>query len=173
MRAAQDFARRNARWLVKGSYPPGMLVLIYQVKFEVNQKFAGNKYRNRWAGPFKVRKCLPSGAYLLSELNGADMRGTVAGNRVKLFYAQDGTPEMDSPADSEDDSGDSDELGLNGAIVNDEDYLPSNATAYMRYPNRLSSYKAPSPNWFEVWERWQQRKRAQMVEERENIRRTS
>jgi hypothetical protein len=58
IRAAEDHARRNARRLVKGHYDPGTLVVVYQAQFDVSTKFQGAKYKERWAGPYRVIACL-------------------------------------------------------------------------------------------------------------------
>ena len=158
VRAAQDFAKRNAQRLFIGTYPPETMVLIYQAKFDVSKKFGSKKYRERWAGPYRVHKRLPSGAYRLKELDGTLLKGSVAANRVKIFYARTGTPIKDRIVQLEDDSEDSDELGISVIVENDEEYVPSSATTYLKNPNWLSSYKAPEPNWQAIWDRWQSRK---------------
>jgi hypothetical protein len=158
IQAAQDFAKRNARRIVTGSYPPGTLVLVYQARFDVSKKFSGKKYRQRWAGPFKVHKQYQSGAYQLKELDGTLMRGSVASNRIKIFYARNGVPADKKIVQLEDVTEDSEDLGPNTIISSDSEYVPSNATSYLRNPNWLTSYKTPEPDWYEVWERWQQRK---------------
>src|SRR6202165_2412562 len=89
IKAAQDFAKRNMRRLFTGTYPQGTMVLVYQAKFDVNAKFHGAKYRDRWAGPFRVHRRLKSGSYQLMELDGTRMKGSVAANRVKKFYSRE------------------------------------------------------------------------------------
>lgn len=159
VQAAQDFARRNARRLTDGIYPSGTMVLVYRAKYDVNQKFQGNKYRYRWAGPYRVRKRLRSGAYLLDELDGAQMRGAVAGNRIKIFYERTGIPPVSAQHALDDDSDDSDKLGLTNYDDKDEEYIPSNPAKYYRNPNWLSTYRKQEPDWSEVWERWKARER--------------
>jgi hypothetical protein len=44
----------------------------------------------RWTGPVRVRDVVPDkGTYILEDLNGARLRGTFAGNRIKRFYVRE------------------------------------------------------------------------------------
>jgi hypothetical protein len=160
VRAAQDFARRHARTLTTDPYSPGTLVLVYQAKFDVNNKFAGKKYRDRWAGPFRVRKYSSSGAYKLEELDGTPMKGSVSANRVKVFFRQTGEPKLFQTQDLSDSDSDPEELEIDPLIDKIHTYIPSKSTAYLCNPNLLSSYKRPPPDWQSVWDCWQERKRA-------------
>ena len=125
VRAAQDFARRHARTLIADSYSPGTLVLIYQAKFDVNSKFAGKKYRDRWAGPFRVRRYLSTGAYKLEELDGTPMKGSVAANRVKVFFKRTGEPKVLQAQDLSDSDTDIEELEPNPLVDWNSNYLHS------------------------------------------------
>jgi hypothetical protein len=160
IKAAQDFAKRNMRRLFTGTYPQGTMVLVYQAKFDVNAKFHGAKYRDRWAGPFRVHRHLKSGSYQLLELDGTRMKGSVAANRVKKFYNRDRRDNKEI-VDLQDDLTDSDELGLQAITISDEDYMPSAAIIYGRDPNLLTSYRRQTPDWEEVWNRWKKRQRRQ------------
>jgi len=157
IRAAEDNARRNARRLVMGHYDPGTLVIVYQAQFDVNAKFQGAKYRERWAGPYRVTACLPSGSYRLMELDGSPMKGTVAANRVKLFYSREHksyTKQLDELSESDS----LDEEEINQIVQNDPDeYLPSYIAHRSLDPNLLTNYRPLPPNWEEIWERWKKR----------------
>ena len=52
------------------------------------------KMRFKWLGPYRIKEAIPvKGTYILEELNGAVLGGTVAGNRLKRFHAR---PEVDA-----------------------------------------------------------------------------
>jgi hypothetical protein len=41
----------------------------------------------KWLGPYRVKKTVAlKGAYVLKKLNGEELRGIIAGNRLKRFY---------------------------------------------------------------------------------------
>ena len=51
------------------------------------------KMRFRWLGPYQVTKAIPEkGTYVLAELDGAELGGTVAGNRLKKFHVREANP---------------------------------------------------------------------------------
>ena len=51
---------------------------------------AQRKLDFRWTGPVRVRDVIPDkGTYILEDLNGARLRGTFAGNRIKRFYVRE------------------------------------------------------------------------------------
>ena len=47
------------------------------------------KLDNRWLGPYRIRGVRDNGSYLLAELDGVELRGSVAGNRLKRFFVRD------------------------------------------------------------------------------------
>lgn len=48
----------------------------------------------KWMGPYKIKEAwLYKGTYKLEELDGTEKAGTVAGNRLKLFYIASKTTE--------------------------------------------------------------------------------
>ena len=52
------------------------------------------KMRFKWLGPYRIKKAIPvKGTYILEELNGAVLGGTIAGNRLKRFHTR---PEVES-----------------------------------------------------------------------------
>jgi hypothetical protein len=58
------------------------------------------KMHFRWLGPYRVKEAVPlKGTYVLEELNGAKLGGTVAGNRLKKFHPRtEKDPEFAVPA---------------------------------------------------------------------------
>jgi hypothetical protein len=155
--AAHDHAKRNAKRLVRGHYRPGTLVIIYQAQFDVNAKFQGAKYRERWAGPYRVVAHLPSGSYRLMELDGSPLNGSIAANRVKLFHSRERKTNTEQIDDlSEEDS--LDELDIDQLVPYDEDkdpdYLPINLAQRDLDPNLLTSYRTPEPDWQDLWNKW-------------------
>ena len=62
---------------------PGELVLVYNKSLEDQW---GKLFSNRWNGPFKVKKQLPKGSYLLEELDGTELWRTYAASHIKRFF---------------------------------------------------------------------------------------
>ena len=62
---------------------PGELVLVYNKSLEDQW---GKLFSNRWNGPFKVKKQLPKGSYLLEELDGTELRRPYAASHIKQFF---------------------------------------------------------------------------------------
>ena len=79
----------------------GDLVLLYN---SVLDKQGSQKLKNRWNGPYKIREiCQDRGTYLLSELDGTEMKGIYAGDRIKKFYARYGVEDGgESESEAED-----------------------------------------------------------------------
>jgi hypothetical protein len=64
------------------------LVLLHDTQHE-SDKSSNRKLNNRWRGPFRVKQAIADkGTYLLEELDGAPLAGTVAANRLKKFHAR-------------------------------------------------------------------------------------
>jgi hypothetical protein len=61
----------------------GDLVLIYNKSLEDQW---GKLFSNKWNGPFKVKKQLPKGSYLLEELDGTELQRAYAASHIKRFY---------------------------------------------------------------------------------------
>ena len=88
------------------------MVLVYDVKRSIDLS-AEAKLDYRWLGPYRVSEAIQDkGYYRLQELDGVELRGTFAANRLKRFYRRDQTlfpldpdPEH-SQSDSDSGSGD-------------------------------------------------------------------
>jgi len=64
----------------------GDLVLLHN---RVLDKQWSQELKNRWNGPYKIREiCHDRGTYLLSELDGTEMKGICAGDSIQKFYAR-------------------------------------------------------------------------------------
>ena len=71
------------------------IVLLHDPKLE---KSYSHKLTFRWLGPFRIAEAfVDKGTYILEELDGARMKGTVAGSRLKRFY---GRTELEGGQDS-------------------------------------------------------------------------
>jgi hypothetical protein len=69
-------------------FEPGELVLLHNTMREADMS-RDQKMLFRWLGPYRVKKAIAlKGTYVLEELNGVDLGGTVAGNRLKRFYVR-------------------------------------------------------------------------------------
>jgi hypothetical protein len=80
------FDRRHS--LHPEPFEEGMLVLSHDTAGSMNMS-AEKKLAFRWFGPFRIAGADPErGTYTLAELDGAQLRGTYAANRLKRFYAR-------------------------------------------------------------------------------------
>jgi hypothetical protein len=69
----------------------GDLILMHNT-FISGSRAVATKLDDRWFGPYRIREVLlDSTYYRLEELDGVPLQGTVAGNRVQLFFT-DGAP---------------------------------------------------------------------------------
>jgi hypothetical protein len=70
----------------------GDLVLLHNTMREGDMS-REQKMRFRWLGPYRVSEAIPEkGTYVLEELDGAKLGGTVAGNRLKKFHVRETNP---------------------------------------------------------------------------------
>ena len=64
----------------------GDMVFLHNTKLE---KSYSHKLTFRWLGPFRIAEAfVDKGTYILEELDGACMKGTVAGSRLKRFHSR-------------------------------------------------------------------------------------
>ena len=63
----------------------GDLVLLHNSSIEKSHNV---KLDDRWLGPYRIRDVRDNGSYLLTELDGTELRGSVAGNRLKRFFVR-------------------------------------------------------------------------------------
>ena len=82
-RAVDDFNRKHAHYLSSGTFVLGTWVLLHETWLDAQM---GNKGALRWTGPYIVHRQLHDTTYQLRELDGTVMRGSVAANRLKIFY---------------------------------------------------------------------------------------
>lgn len=52
-------------------------------------KTLGKKLVFPWLGPYVIREVLPTGAYKLRELDGADLRNSYSATRLKPYFTRD------------------------------------------------------------------------------------
>jgi hypothetical protein len=82
-RAVDDFNRKHEHYLSSGSFILGTWVLLHETWLDSQM---GHKGALRWTGPYIVHKQLRDTTYQLRELDGTVMRGSIAANRLKIFY---------------------------------------------------------------------------------------
>ena len=82
-RAVDDFNSKHERSLSSGDFLLGTWVLLHETWLDSQM---GHKGALRWTGPFIVHRKLQDTTYQLRELDGTVMRGSVAANRLKIFY---------------------------------------------------------------------------------------
>ena len=65
------------------------------------------KVDNRWMGPYLIRvACLDLSTYLLDEIDGTELSGVYAGDRLKKFFQREGIEPEDEKVDKEEDNDD-------------------------------------------------------------------
>ena len=82
-RAVDDFNSKHERHLSSGDFLLGTWVLLHETWLDSQM---GNKGALRWTGPYIVHRKVQNTTYQLRELDGTVMRGSVAANRLKIFY---------------------------------------------------------------------------------------
>ena len=77
----------------------GDMVLLHNTSFE---KQWSKKLDNRWLGPYKIRQIKEDcGTYLLNELDGTQLKGTYAGDRIRQFFPREGILDDEMVAEEE------------------------------------------------------------------------
>ena len=79
----------------------GDLVLMHDARREVDMSRV-RKLDFRWTGPFRITELNNKGTFSLEELDGAQLSGTFAGNRLKKFLNRGQGMEPERNEDSED-----------------------------------------------------------------------
>ena len=98
----------------------GDMVLLYNSSLD---KQWSQKLKNRWLGPYRIREIAEDrGTYLLDELDGTQLDGIFAGDRIKKFHPRHGVDaengeDADAAKDDGDDGDDSDEEDVYDAAV--------------------------------------------------------
>ena len=87
----------------------GDWVLVYDSSLD-NQYTAMRKMVKRWFGPYIVMHVFDNATYKLCELDGTEVKGPIAGKRIKLFKTKGGeiadkgiTPDIEIGEDNESD----------------------------------------------------------------------
>jgi hypothetical protein len=88
VKAANDYAAKNARRLVSGRYYKDEYVLVALKGPGIVRGANLPKSADTWAGPFKVVKRYKSGSYQLKELDGTILKGAVPVSHLKPFYTR-------------------------------------------------------------------------------------
>jgi hypothetical protein len=83
------------------SIKKGDIVLVYHSKRAIDIT-SDNKLNFRWMGPYRVSETFEKGYYTLEEMDGAKLKGTYAGNRLKKFVYMEGAFQPVQESDSED-----------------------------------------------------------------------
>ena len=82
----------------------GDMVLLHNT---VLDKQWSIKLDNRWMGPYLIRVArLDLGTYLLDELDGTELSGVYAGDRLKKLFQREGIEPEDEEVDEEEDNDD-------------------------------------------------------------------
>ena len=84
--SAKQFEKQFGNSIHEFSFEPGALVLVRnsRINMELNRKT-----KQRYLGPYVVIRQARGGSYLLSELDGAHLRGRIAAFRVVPYFARE------------------------------------------------------------------------------------
>ena len=63
----------------------GDLVLLHNSSIEKSHNV---KLEDQWRRPYRIRESTDSSYYRLSELDGTELKGSFAGNRLKRFFSR-------------------------------------------------------------------------------------
>jgi hypothetical protein len=72
---------------LRGSLLPGTLVLAYNRSLEVQW---GQLFAHKWNGPYRIVKQVDGGSYVLSELDGTELKRRFAADQVKRYFPRGG-----------------------------------------------------------------------------------
>jgi len=84
MHAANAFAEKYKSYIVKRLYKPGQLVLVSHKRL-TTEGARRNKADDLWSGPYRIHKNFIKGYYILKELSGEVIKGTISGKHLKAF----------------------------------------------------------------------------------------
>ena len=84
-RSKEQFERRYRKRLVRTSYQPGSLVLVRNLRIEMEH---GRKTKPRYIGPYEVLRQTKGGSYVLMELDGQIMRQGFAAFRLLPYVTR-------------------------------------------------------------------------------------
>lgn len=99
------------------------LVLLYDSQREANMSI---KLAFKWLEPYRIAEVVPEkGTYLLKELNGTRLKGTIAGNWLKRFYSRQRLDDLpDDAFDPESNESDNPTVEI-GSLVAEISSFPS------------------------------------------------
>ena len=89
-KSKEQFEQRYKTRLVKGSYPPGTIILIRNKAIETSHS---RKHQQRYCGPYKIVRQTRFGSYVISELDDSISRHGIAANRI-IPYITRGDKEL-------------------------------------------------------------------------------
>jgi hypothetical protein len=77
----------------------GDMVLLYNSSLD---KQWSQKLKNKWLGPYRIKEVAEDrGTYLLEELDGTQLQGIYAGDRIKKFFERYGVDEVEEKEERE------------------------------------------------------------------------
>jgi RNase H-like domain found in reverse transcriptase/Integrase zinc binding domain len=98
----------------------GDVVLVYHSK-RAKDMTADVKLGFRWMGPYRIKTAFPKSYYKLEEMDGVELKGTYAGNRLKKFiYKKDAFLPVDPDSEDESDNFNQESDSWEGDSVVDE-----------------------------------------------------
>ena len=121
----EQFERRFATRLVQEIYPPGTLVLIQNTAIA---KSANRKHKPRFVGPYEIDRRLPSGSYVIKELDGTISRQAIAGFRITPYISRN-DPRLAQLQHPGDDDASDEEESAQEEHSNDEDIVDDHASS--------------------------------------------
>ncbi|KAF8297802.1 hypothetical protein DL93DRAFT_2068155 [Clavulina sp. PMI_390] len=85
-KAAEAYAIHHAHRLSSGKYRPDEFVLVALKGPNVKKGYGRIKAADRWSGPFRIHGRYKSGSYLLKELDGTILKGSIPASHLRPFF---------------------------------------------------------------------------------------
>ena len=103
IRSKEAYETKFAKRLQREDHEPGTLVLIRNNLIE-NSVSIQRKTRNRYMGPYRVKRRTQGGSYVLEEMNGNTLRHTTAAFRLVPYIKRKDLKKLADGTESEDES---------------------------------------------------------------------
>jgi hypothetical protein len=81
--AQQKQKERHDEHVKETSFHIGDKVLLYR---SAQAKVHGDKFREKWKGPYYIHNIVAPGAYKLRSMDDKILKGTINANRLKLYF---------------------------------------------------------------------------------------
>lgn len=117
IRAARDYAQNNKNRLTDGQFNRNQMVIVSHKRIGIENRH--HKLDMLWSGPYRIHNRNASGSYILKELSGEVIEGSIPPRFLKPFYPRDEIEKNRDVLHNEETSTDKEE-----EIGHDEDFEP-------------------------------------------------